>query len=139
MLAKQCQVRFIFDFFQCILPVNSFLTSVNYLFYAVAVFIFYFLLMQLQFPTLSELFSYAATFSPELIVHEYSVEGWCLMMRRIRGRNLDTGAAVLTVVGLVAEILGGGIVPEAQSQRAVLLPLRLPALLEENVEGKSFE
>ena len=40
---------------------------------------------------------------------------WYLMIRRIRGRSLDMVAAGLTVVGLVAaEILGGGIVVEAQ-------------------------
>ena len=33
---------------------------------------------------------------------------WCMMIRRIRGRSLDMGAAGLAVVGLVAaEILGG--------------------------------
>ena len=44
--------------------VNSFLISANYLFYAVTVFNYYFLnylLMQLQFRKISELFSYAVT------------------------------------------------------------------------------
>ena len=41
------------------------------------------------------------------------------MIRRIRGRNLDMGAAGLAVVGLVAaEILGGGIVVVALQERA---------------------
>ena len=80
MLAKQCQVRFILDF-SASWPVNSFLISANYLFYAVTAFNLYFLnylLMQLQFRKFSELFSYAATvfFLPELILHKKSVEGY---------------------------------------------------------------
>ena len=49
-LAKQCQVRFIFDFFKCPLACQQFLKiSSNFSFYAVSVSFFYFLVMQLQF------------------------------------------------------------------------------------------
>ena len=59
-------------------PVNSFLISANYLFYAVAVFkIYLFFGYAVTVSKFSELFNYAATvfFFPEFILHKYSVGG----------------------------------------------------------------
>ena len=61
-------------------PVNNFLISANYLLHAVTVFNFYFLnylLMQLQFQNFPNYLVMQLHFYPELILHEYSVEGQC--------------------------------------------------------------
>ena len=90
MPAKQCEVRFIFDFFQCILAGQQFIQFCELFILCSCSFQFFFfedLLVHLQFRKFSEIFSFAA---PELILHEYSVEGYTLIGILVKPRIPET-------------------------------------------------
>ena len=77
---KQCQVRFIFHFFQRILAGQQFFLICELIFlcsYSFHFFLNFFSGYAVTVSKFSELFNYAVTvFLPELILHKYSVEGY---------------------------------------------------------------